>query len=74
MLNLERNNFLRAMKERGIPTSVLHVGIDKHPLFGGIQDLPNQRYWDEHHVSLPCHSSMTWEDVEKVVEAVNRGW
>ena len=69
-----RMDFLRAMRERNIPASVIHVGIDKHPLFGGIQDLPNQRYWDEHHVCLPCHSSMTWEDVERVVEAVNRGW
>jgi perosamine synthetase len=75
MLNLERNNFFHVMKERGIPVSVVHVGIDKHyNLFGDIPDLPNQRYWDEHHVCLPCHSSMDWEDVEKVVDAVNRGW
>lgn len=71
----DREDFLREMKNKNIPASVVHVGIDKHPIFGiEYDDLPNQRYWDKHHVCLPCHSSMTWEDVQRVVEAVNAGW
>jgi perosamine synthetase len=69
-----RPEFLRAMKDRGIPVSVVHVGIDRNDIFGGLQDLPVQRYWDEHHVCLPIHSGLTDEDVEKVVEAIQRGW
>lgn len=69
-----RPDFMRAMKDRGVPVSVVHVGIDRNDVFGGLQDLPIQRYWDEHHVCLPIHSSMTDEDVEQVIEAVNRGW
>ena len=69
-----RNDFIRAMKSRGIPTSVVHQGIDRNDIFGGKQDLPVQRYWDEHHVCLPIHPNLTDEDVEKVVEGVIAGW
>jgi perosamine synthetase len=69
-----RSDFVRAMKDRGVPTSVVHIGIDRNDIFGGRQDLPIQRYWDEHHVCLPIHSSLTDEDVEKVIEAVKHGW
>jgi perosamine synthetase len=68
------SDFMRAMKSRDIPVSVVHVGIDRNDLFGGKQDLPIQRYWDEKHVCLPIHPGLTDEDVEKVVEAVKRGW
>jgi perosamine synthetase len=70
----ERESFIRAMKSRGVPTSVVHVGIDRNDVFGGIQDLPVQRYWDEHHVCLPIHAGLTDEDVEQVVEGVRKGW
>lgn len=69
-----RSDFMKAMKSRGVPVSVVHKGIDKQPIFNSCSDLPNQRYWDEHHVCLPIHSSMTDEDVEKVVESVGAGW
>lgn len=69
-----RSDFIRAMKSRGIPVSVVHIGIDRNDIFGGRQDLPVQRYWDEHHVCLPIHSSLTDEDVEKVVNSVKAGW
>lgn len=69
-----RSEFLKAMKSRGVPVSVVHVGIDRNTVFGGKKDLPVQRYWDEHHVCLPIHSGLTDEDVEKVVEGVLKGW
>lgn len=58
------------LKEKDIPSSVVHVGIDRNDIFGGYQDLPNQRYWDEHHLCLPIHSSMTENDAYKVVDVV----
>jgi len=69
-----RNDFIRAMKGRDVPTSVVHVGIDRNEIFGGLQDLPMQRYWDANHVCLPIHSKMTFEDCYKVTEAVKAGW
>ena len=70
----ERKNFIRAMKERDIPVSVVHCGIDRNAIFGETKHLPIQRYWDEHHICLPIHSSLADEDVYEVVEAINVGW
>lgn len=69
----DRDGFMKAMKSRDVPVSVVHKGIDRNFIFGE-KDLPIQRYWDEHHVCLPIHSSMTDEDVNKVVESVVQGW
>lgn len=70
-----RNDFIRAMKSRCVPTSVVHVGIDRNDIFGGkVMENVNQRYWDEHHVCLPIHSRMTDEDVAQVISAVKAGW
>ena len=70
----ERSDFIRAMKGRGVPVSVVHLGIDHNHVFGGKKDLPAQRYWDTHHVCLPIHPSMTNEEVEQVIESVRAGW
>lgn len=69
-----RDDCLTALREWGVPASVVHRGIHKHPVFGCRTELPNQETWDEKHISLPCHSSMTTKDVQRVVDAVNRGW
>lgn len=70
----DRRNFIKAMKARNIPVSVVHVGIDRNDIFGGTQDLPTQRYWDEHHVCIPIHSGLTDEDVDQIITAVRQGW
>jgi dTDP-4-amino-4,6-dideoxygalactose transaminase len=63
------------MKSKGIPVSVVHVGIDRNEIFGGkVMENENQRYWDDHHVCIPCHSSLTDEDVQRVIDAVKAGW
>lgn len=70
-----RDDFIRAMRSKAIPVSVVHNGIDRNSIFGGIdRSLVNQRHWDEHHICLPCHSGLTDEDVQKVCEAVKGGW
>lgn len=75
MLVDRRDDFIRMMRSKDIPVSVVHNGIDRNSLFGGIdRSLVNQRYWDEHHICLPCHSGLTDEDVQKVCDAVKGGW
>jgi perosamine synthetase len=70
-----RDDFIRMMNSKGIPVSVVHNGIDRNVLFGGKQEeLVNQRYWDEHHVCLPCHSSLVHDDIYKITEAISHGW
>lgn len=70
-----RSEFIKMMKSKSIPTSVVHVGIDRNEIFGGkAMANVNQRYWDEHHICIPCHSSLTDEDVQTVIDAINGGW
>lgn len=74
-LVLDRDKFIRHMRSKNIPVSVVHKGIDRNSIFGGIdRSLVNQRYWDEHHICLPCHSGLTDEDVQKVCDAIKGGW
>lgn len=71
----KRDDFVRMMRSKDIPVSVVHNGIDRNAIFGGIdRSLVNQRYWDEHHICLPCHSGLTDEDVQKVCDAIRSGW
>jgi perosamine synthetase len=70
-----REDFVRALKARGIPASVVHRRIDRNAVFGGIRrDLPNQAHFDENQISLPIHSACTDEDIAGVVAAVRAGW
>jgi len=71
-----RSDFMRMMRSKDIPVSVVHNGIQRNDIFGEYKkgSLPVQEYWDEHHVCLPIHSSLTDEDVQKVIKAVQSGW
>jgi perosamine synthetase len=72
-----RRDFIEMMNSKGIPVSIVHKGIHKHSIFlraTGKWDLPNQEFWDGHHICIPCHSSLTQEDLDKVTEGVLAGW
>ena len=70
----KRDGFIKMMKSKNISVSVVHVGIDRNNIFRSVADLPVQRKWDEHHICLPCHSSLSVEDCQRIVEAVKGGW
>lgn len=73
----KRLEFVRALKSKGIPSSVVHRRIDKHQLFSprGInRDLVGQTYFDEHQVHIPVHDSLTDDDVELIVKTIREGW
>ena len=70
-----REDFIRAMADRGVPASVVHLRIDRNSVFGGQRDdLPGQDVFNREQVSLPIHFGLSDEDVEKVVAAVQAGW
>ncbi len=70
-----RVDFVRKLKEKGIPTSIVNARIDNHPVFGGRRkDLPGQEIWDEKHIALPCHEELTDEDVSLIVNTIKEGW
>ena len=71
-----RSDFMRMMRSKDIPVSVVHTGIQRNSIFGKYEkgSLPAQDYWDEHHVCLPIHAGLTDEDVQLVIDSVNGGW
>lgn len=75
-MHVERRiDFIRALKDRGIPCSVVHQRIDKHPIFGGIQkDLVNQARFDSTQIHLPVYESLTDEQVDHIISSVKKGW
>ena len=75
MLVERREDFIRALKSRGVPASVVHLRIDRNQVLGGINnDLTNQRLFDPLQVALPIHAGLTERDVSTVLEAVKAGW
>ena len=70
-----RTDFCRALKERGVPASVVHLRIDQNDLCGGRRDdLPELARFTDSHISLPLHPLLTEEDVNTVIEAIRAGW
>lgn len=70
-----REDFIRALLARGVPTSVVHLRIDKNSIFGGVRrDLSGQALFNDEQVALPIHFGLSDSDVEAVVEAVKAGW
>jgi perosamine synthetase len=70
-----REEFIRALKNKGVPASVVHQRIDRNSVLGGLrEDLVHQRFFDERQVALPIHAALTEEDVQAVVKAVRAGW
>ncbi len=75
MLAEKRLDFIRALKSRGVPASVVHLRIDRNSVFGGITPgLVNQERFNEKQVSIPVHNGLTDDDVALVIDAIKRGW
>ena len=69
-----REHFIKKLAESDIPTSVVHLGIDRNSVFGGPKNLPNQKWFNERQISIPAHASLLAGDVESIVEAIKEGW
>lgn len=71
----QRDGFINAMKDRGIPTSVVHQRIDRNPLFGGkTKGLVNQEKFDKTQINIPIHDGLDDENVEYIIESIRKGW
>lgn len=66
-----RDEFITFMKDREIPTSVVHQGIDRFGIFKDFQrELPVQRKFDETQIHLPLHDSLNDEQVQHIILAL----
>jgi perosamine synthetase len=70
-----RNDFIRKLKDYNIPSSVIHLGIDKNDLFGGLDEsLVNQRNFDSTQIHIPNHDGLCDEDIYKIIKTIKSGW
>lgn len=68
-----RIEFIEKLKNKGIPTSVVHLGIDKNSIFGGkLKTLSEQRMFDNMQIHLPIHSGLSNQQVEYIIDTVNK--
>jgi perosamine synthetase len=70
-----REDFIRALKERGITASVIHQRIDRNEVFGGInRELTEQTRFDETQIHIPIHDALDSEKVDYIIQAIKKGW
>ncbi len=70
-----RMDFIKKLKEYGIPASVVHLRIDHNSVFGGIvSDLPNQEKFSENQIAIPVHNGLSDDEVKLIVKAIKKGW
>ena len=75
-LHVERRDaFILALRDRGVTASVVHQRIDRNSVFGGKRsDLVQQARFEQTQVHIPIHDGLREEDVDQIIEAINRGW
>ena len=70
-----REDFIRKLAAAGIPTSVVHLRIDRNRVFGGIRlDLPGQAVFNAEQVAIPVHEGLTDHEVAQLLSAIRSGW
>jgi perosamine synthetase len=70
-----RDDFCRALRSRGVETSIVHNRNDVYSVFGGRRDdLPVLDAFAETFICIPLHNQMTDAQVDHVIAAVRKGW
>jgi perosamine synthetase len=71
----DRINFIKKLKSENIECSVVHLGIDDNSIFGKKNmSLVNQRKFDSTQISIPIHSGLSDENIEKIIKTIKDGW
>ena len=67
----ERLAVIRRLKEKNVPSSVVHQRIDKYSIFGGADlSLTNQTKFDNTQLHIPIHDAIDMKKAEYIVEAI----
>jgi perosamine synthetase len=75
MLVENRIDFIKKLKGKEIPASVMHQRIDNNSIFGGITPgLVNQEKFNDLQVAIPVHNALTDEDVSLIIDTIKTGW
>lgn len=70
-----RVDFIKAMKDRQITTSVVHQRVDHNSIFGGrTKGLINQERFDQTQINIPIHDSLSKRDIDHIINSIKKGW
>lgn len=70
-----RDRFVLALKDKGIPASIVHRGIDKNNVFKNyFCHLPVQRQFEASQIHLPVHNGISDDQVEYIIKIIQSGW
>lgn len=69
-----RNDFIKALRSRGVPACKTDSRIDINTIFGGKSDLPETEYFDSNEANIPIHEDLTDDDVKLVIDSIEKGW
>ncbi len=70
-----REDFCKALRNKGIETSIVHDRNDRYSAFGGLRkDLPQLDLFSETHLSLPLHNQLSDGDVDYIITSIKEGW
>lgn len=75
VLNIDRDDFIKALQEKGIETSVHFIPISLHPYFKTLSNEPRNhcpRAMELYNrlISLPIYTALTEEDIEYICTAI----
>lgn len=75
MLVEDRDDFCKAMGERGVETSVVQLRNDLYSVFGGKRlDLPNMNEVEDKYVYIPVNPVITEADAAEIASEIRKGW
>ncbi len=70
-----KEGFVKALREKGIQTSIVHQRNDIHPIYSSSRtDLPNLDYFYKRMINIPVGWWLSKEDIEYIVESIKSGW
>lgn len=71
-----RNKFIKKMATADVPTSVVHLGIQKNDIFNhaSTNTLTQQTRFDETQIHIPVHNELKDDDVEYILKTIKSGW
>jgi len=69
-----REDLIRKLSAAGIPSSVVHLRIDRYSVFGGMADLSGQAEFEEEQLSIPVHDALSDEELQHIVSTIKGGW
>ncbi len=70
-----REDFCKALGNRGVETSIVHDRNDHYSAFGGLRkDLPRLDLFSKTHISLPLHNQLSDREVDHIITSIKEGW